>query len=139
VRSRLTAALVLSVLLACNQSSSPTAPSPVNQESLPHGRLSGVVTIGPNCPVESETNPCPTQPSAYALRKILVYDEAKTKLIATVDIDQHGLYLIDLPPAKYLVDLKPTGIDRSGEVPTTVTIQNNVVTKLDINIDTGLR
>ena len=137
MRNRLAAALVLAVLLGCNKSSSPTAP--LNQESLPHGRLSGVVTIGPNCPVETETNPCPTQPSAYALRKVLVYDEAKTKLIATVDIDEHGLYLIDLAPAKYLVELKAVGIDRSGDVPATVTIQNNVVTKLDINIDTGLR
>jgi len=138
VRNRLAAALALAVLLACNNKSpSPTAP--LNQESLPHGRLSGVVTIGPNCPVETESNPCPTQPSAYALRKVLVYDEGKTKLIATVDIDEHGLYLIDLAPAKYLVDLKGAGIDRSGDVPAAVTIQNNVVTKLDIRIDTGLR
>jgi hypothetical protein len=137
VRIRLAAALALAVLLGCNKSSSPTAPS--DPASLPHGRLSGVVTIGPNCPVESQTNPCPTPPSAYALRKILVYDQAKTKLIATVDIDQHGLYFIDLPPAKYVVDLKRTGIDHSGDVPATVTIQSNVVTKLDINIDTGLR
>ena len=137
MRNRVAVALALAVLLACNKGSSPTALS--DPASLPHGRLSGVVTIGLNCPVESDTNPCPTPPSAYALRKIVVYDQAKTKLIATVDIDEHGLYLIDLPPAKYLIDLKGAGIDRSGDVPTTVTIQNNVVTKLDINIDTGLR
>jgi hypothetical protein len=137
MRNRLAATLALAVLLSCNKSSSPTAPT--DPASLPHGRLSGVVTIGPICPVQSQTNPCPTPPSAYAARKILVYDSAKTKLIATVDIDEHGFYLIDLPPAKYVVDLKHTGIDRSGEVPATVMIQTNVVTKLDINIDTGIR
>jgi hypothetical protein len=127
----------LSLLLACNKGSSPT--SPTDPSSLPHGHLTGVVTIGPNCPVETETNPCPTPPSAYALRKILVFDEKRTRLIATVDIDEHGFYLIALVPGKYVVDLKPAGIDRSGDVPANVTIVNNAQTKLDIRIDTGLR
>jgi hypothetical protein len=131
------ALLAIVVLLACNKSNSPTAPG--DPASLPHGRLAGVVTIGPNCPVQTDTNPCPTPPSAYGLRKVLVYDEKRTKLLFTVDIDEHGLYLIDLVPAKYVIDLKTTGIDKSGDVPANVTIQNNVVTKLDIRVDTGLR
>jgi len=122
--------------LACNKSNSPT--SPIDPANLPHGTLMGTVTIGPNCPVQT-TNPCPTPPSAYALRKVLVFDETRTKVIATVDIDEHGFYRIDLVPGKYVVDFKPAGADRSADVPVTVTIQQNVVTKIDINIDTGLR
>ena len=134
---RRTLALLSFVVLAACHGDSPTSPS--DPATLPHGTLEGVVTIGPNCPVETQTNPCPTPPSAYALRKVLVYDQAKTKLLVTVDIDEHGLYLVALTPGKYVVDLKPAGIDRSSDVPANVTIQANNVTKLDIRIDTGLR
>ena len=126
---------LLIALAACHGGDSPTAP----QTSQAHGRLAGVVTIGPNCPVQSETQPCPTPPDAYALRKVLVYDEAKTKLLFTVDIDSQGAYLVDLAPARYTVDVKKVGADRASGVPATVDIKANVVTKLDIAIDTGLR
>jgi hypothetical protein len=117
---------------------SPTSPSDSSVPAV-HGRLSGIVTIGPNCPVEQQNNPCPTQPSAYAARKILVYTEAKSKLLFTVDIDSQGLYVIDLAPAKYTVDLKPNGIDRTADLPKVVDIHANGVTRLDVNIDTGIR
>jgi len=125
---------LLIALAACHGGDSPTAP-----QSQAHGRLSGVVTIGPNCPVQSATQPCPTPPDAYALRKVLVYDEAKTKLLFTVDIDSQGAYLVDLAPARYTVDVKKAGIDRASGVPAAVDIKANTVTKLDISIDTGLR
>ncbi len=127
-------AVVFLLLLACH-GSSPTDPT----ASLQHGRLSGIVTIGPNCPVEQKDNPCPTPPSAYAARKVLVYDEARTRLLFTVDIDSHGLYVIDLVPNRYTVDLQKQGLDRAAEVPAKVDIRANDVTRLDINIDTGLR
>jgi hypothetical protein len=119
---------------ACKGKPSPTDP----EASQPHGRLSGVVTIGPNCPV-TMTTPCPTQPSAYSLRKILVYDETKKTLLHTVDIDSQGFYYIDLLPAKYTIDLKGVGIDRTSDVPKVVDIHASVVTRVDINIDTGIR
>jgi hypothetical protein len=128
-------AIVLLLVLAACHGSSPTDP----QLAQPMGRLSGVVTIGPNCPVESTTQPCPTPPGAYALRKVLVYDEAGKNLLFTVDIDSQGLYVVDLAPGKYLVDVKKAGIDRASGVPAVVDIRANLVTKLDISIDTGLR
>src|SRR5215831_15540914 len=96
-------------LVACGGHHSPTAP-----DVAALGRLSGTVTIGPNCPVEQINNPCPTSPEAYAARKVLVYDAAHSTILHTVDIDSHGLYLIDLPAGSYVVDLKKNGIDRSG-------------------------
>ena len=119
---------------ACGGGHSPTAP-----DTAALGRLSGVVTIGPNCPVEQVGVPCPPSPEAYALRKVLVYDAQHNQLLHTVDIDSQGLYLIDLPPATYVVDLKKAGIDRSGDVPASVTIHANAVTTLNISIDTGIR
>jgi hypothetical protein len=134
VRRIASAVVVLALFAACNRS--PTAP---DESSRPHGRLSGLVTIGPNCPVEQPNQPCPTPPSAYTLRKVLVYTPNRSALLFTVDIDSQGLYSIDLIPADYLIDLKPTGMDRSPDVPTNVTIHANVVTRVDIRIDTGLR
>ena len=130
------AVLFAFLALACHNSDSPTAPGAA--ESLPHGTLNGTVTIGPNCPVET-TNPCPTPPSAYALRKVLVFDESREKVIATVDIDEHGFYRIDLVPGTYTIDLKKSGADRSADVPAKVTITQGIATVLNINIDTGLR
>jgi hypothetical protein len=126
--------LLLLGTLACHGSSAPTDPS-----SQPHGRLAGTVKIGPICPVEQEGNPCPTPPAAYAARKVLIYDQQRTRVLFTVDIDSQGLYAIDLVPGRYLVDLKPNGIDHSSDVPKMIDIHANSVTSIDISIDTGIR
>jgi len=118
--------------------SSPTSPNNA-AVSQSHGRLAGTVTIGPNCPGPVTTAPCPTPPDAYKLRKILVYNEARTTLLHTVDIDSQGAYFIDLGPAVYTIDLKGSGVDRTGDLPKTVEIRANTVTRLDVNVDTGLR
>ncbi|HVR41211.1 MAG TPA: hypothetical protein VMU84_19110 [Thermoanaerobaculia bacterium] len=126
--------LAIALLIGCKDS--PTEPT---QDNRPRGRLAGVVTIGPNCPGPTTTTPCPTPPSAYAARKVRVYNETKSSLLFTVDIDSSGLYVIDLLPGKYTIDLQPFGIDHSAEVPAVVEIVARTVTTLDINIDTGLR
>jgi hypothetical protein len=123
------------VLLACNGKNSPTDPSTEG----PRGTLSGTVTIGPNCPVETTAGPCPPPPGAYTLRKVLVESADASKLLFTVDIDEHGFFRIDLVPGTYTIDLKKSGADRSGDVPAKVTITQRVATVLNINIDTGLR
>jgi len=127
-------ALVALLLFACH---SPTEPT--DAASQPRGRLSGIVQIGPNCPVQQDGYPCPTPPSAYTLRKIVVYDEQRTRLLFTVDIDTQGLYFIDLVPRRYLVDIQGVGLDRSADVPKVVEIHASSVTTLNISIDTGLR
>jgi hypothetical protein len=42
-------------------------------------------------------------------------------------------------PAKYLVDLKRAGIDRTSDLPRVIEIHANSVTTLNVNIDTGIR
>ena len=131
---RRVAFLILLVATACHSPTSPEDPS-----SQPHGRLSGLVKIGPNCPVEQVGNPCPTPPAAFQLRKILVYNASKSKVLYVVDIDSQGLYLIDLAPTSYVIDLRGAGIDRTADLPKTVEIRANTVTRLDVSIDTGIR
>jgi len=128
-----------SLLLALLQFGCTSPTAPITSATKVYGRLSGIVTIGPICPVQRDDTPCPTPPSAYAARKILVMDEQATKILFTVDIDSQGLYVIDLAPAKYRIDLKPNGIDRATELPAVVEIHANSVTTLNVNIDTGLR
>jgi hypothetical protein len=124
--------------VTCHSPTSPDSGQAVT--SAEHGRLSGIVTIGPNCPgPQQNNNPCPTQPSAYAARKILVYTETRSNLLFTVDIDSQGAYVIDLAPAKYMVELKPNGIDRTSDLPQVVEIRTNTVTRVDVSIDTGIR
>src|SRR5436305_8141697 len=103
--------LLVLALVSCH---SPTSPDTVT--SQPHGRLAGTVTIGPNCPGPTDSVPCPTPPEAYRQRKILVYNEAKTTLLFVVDIDSQGLYFIDLVPAKYTIDLRGVGIDKTSDL-----------------------
>jgi hypothetical protein len=133
-RRYLLAALAL-LAAACH---SPSDPS--DDPSLrTHGRLAGTVKIGPNCPGPETTNPCPTPPEAYRERKILVYNEARTTLLHTVDIDSQGFYLIDLAPARYTIDLRGVGIDKTSDLPKTVEIHANAVTTINVTIDTGVR
>jgi hypothetical protein len=135
------AAALLAVVIACHSPTSPTdGKSAGSGGTSEHGRLSGIVTIGPNCPgAQHDGNPCPTPPSAYAARKIQVWNAEKTNLLFTVDIDSQGSYLIDLTPATYTVDVKQNGMDRTTDLPKVVDIHANTVTKVDVNIDTGLR
>ena len=107
----------LLLLLAACKGENPTEPTP------PHGRLAGLVTI----------TPAP-QPSDFAARKVLVYDEAKSRLLFTVDLDSRGFFFIDLVPAKYTIDLQKPAGDQTTDVPATVDIQANVVTRHDINV-----
>jgi len=123
------------LLISCGGNSSPTDPL----STIHLGKLVGLVTIGPNCPGPTTTNPCPTPPSAYATRKVEVYDAARTKLLFTVDLDNGGFYSIDLAPNTYTIDLKPNGIDKSADVPKQVTVNANETTRVDISIDTGIR
>lgn len=108
---------LLFLMFAC-KGESPTDPTPAL-----HGRLSGLVTITPT-----------PQPSDFGLRKVVVYDEAKTRKLFTVDLDSRGFFFIDLVPARYTIELQAPPTDRTSDTPATVEILANVVTRHDINI-----
>lgn len=125
--------LVLTSVAGC--SGSPTDPL----ADLTRGRLAGIVTIGPNCPVEQPGSPCPTPPSAYSLRKVLIYNAAGSNLLHTVDISSQGAYLIDLPVGTYTLNVKKLDLDRVDGVPRTIMVLKNGVTTVNLAIDTGIR
>ncbi len=106
-------------------------------ENMPNGALEGKVNIGPFCPVERLNSPCPVPPSAYSSRQVLVYQNDGKTVIARVAIGSDGHYSLSLAPGNYLVRVSPAGI---GEMSLQkVVISSSKITKLDFNIDTGIR
>jgi len=69
----------------------------------------------------------------------MIYKQNGADLVEEVDIDCDGRYRIELLPGTYVVDINNTGIDRSPDVPSEVEINSNLTTRLDIDIDTGIR
>ena len=68
-----------------------------------------------------------------------IYDSGHKMLLRTENIDSQGNYADVLPAGSYVVDLKKTGIDRSSDVPKSVTLAAGASVRVDINIDTGIR
>jgi hypothetical protein len=108
------------------------------------GLLHGKVNIGPISPVEQPGQNTALRCDVYDIRKIMIYDKNGEKLIMQVDIDcnaeeNYALYRVELAPGVYTVDINRIGIDYSDEVPKQVMISSGITTRLDIDIDTGIR
>ena len=102
------------------------------------GTLTGNVTIGPLCPVEPCTVPPDRLNAAYAARTIVVSNTGGA-VIATAVPDPYDGYSFKLKPGIYVVDIQHKGIDRSPDLPETITILAGETVRLDISIDTGIR
>lgn len=104
------------------------------------GTLEGHVSIGPLVPVvrQGEAEPTP-RPEVYAGRQIVVFSSDGRREIARVDIDGQGNYQVKLPAGQYLVDINHAGIDSAAGMPAEVEIFPGQTTRLDVDIDTGIR
>ena len=124
-------AITIAVAIFINFSS----PAPASSAT---GTLTGTVTIGPLCPVEPCTIP-PEQLSAVFAARTIIVSLPGGAVIAESVPDPHAGYSIALKPGTYSVDIRHTGIDRSPDLPKTVTIRAGETVRLDISIDTGIR
>ncbi len=107
---------------------------------LGRGTLEGHVTIGPLVPVQHEGTPEPTPgPEVWQGRVILIYAEDGQREIALAQIDVQGNYRVVLPAGTYLVDVIRGGLERGVNLPQTVVVIADQVTRLDVEIDTGIR
>ena len=104
------------------------------------GTLKGHVTIGPMLPAMREglVEPTPA-PEAYAVRQIVIYTEDGEREVARAQIDSDGNYEIELPVGTYVVDINHVGADQGIDLPQTVEIISEQITRLDVIIDTGVR
>jgi hypothetical protein len=105
-----------------------------------YGILEGHVTIGPLLPVHREGDPIPTPSSdVYAAREIVVYKENGQTEVVRLKIDSDGNFHSSLPVGTYVVDINHVGIDMAKGFPKTIEIKYQQVTRVDIDIDTGIR
>lgn len=106
-------------------------------ESQPKGTLQVEVTIGPFCPVEQVGVPCPGPPDAYTSRQVTVFKADGKSVVFKKNLDEHGFFSEDLPAGDYVVSVWPGGIVKPPSQ--NVTIKTIQITKLNFDIDTGIR
>jgi hypothetical protein len=104
------------------------------------GILEGHVTIGPLVPAVQEGVPVPTPaPEVYAARQIVVHRERDGVEVDRLEINSEGNYRGELPAGTYSVDINHLGIDSAKGFPKVVEIIANQITRVDVDIDTGIR
>jgi hypothetical protein len=125
-------AAVLVVLAGCGGSNPSGAGSP-SSSSTTDGRVSGVVTAGPTCPVERADEPCPPRPVSAEI-------DARTPAgnrVAATHTDADGRYEVRLPRGSFVLSVVTNGLPRCPATQVTVTSAGDVTA--DITCDTGIR
>ena len=106
-------------------------------ETTTQGFVTGHITIGPICPVESIDHPCVVPPETYTSRNVVVYAPDKTTVIKKTSLNTQGNYTIPLPVGTYWIQIQPAGIG-AGEKKKVIIVASQTVT-VDFDIDTGIR
>lgn len=104
------------------------------------GHLTGKISIGPLCPVETippDPNCQPTE-ATYKAWPIGVWTSDKKSKMATLQPNLDGSYDFELQTGSYVVDLEVQHLF-GANLPATITIVTAGTTVLDIEIDTGIR
>jgi hypothetical protein len=106
------------------------------QRQAPPGTgIRGVVKLGPTCPVESLTSPCPDRPFQGDVRATAM-DGSTT----TVSTDAQGGFTMNLRAGTYVVvAVSPSGSGPPTPVPLTVQVRTGSYTRVTLEVDTGIR
>lgn len=102
------------------------------------GILTGHANVGPNCPVERIDDPCKPSEAANTSRQVGIFTP-EGKLVASQHFDANGNYTFSLSPGTYMVKASSMKVDLLSTVIGSVTIKSGQTTKLDFDIDTGIR
>lgn len=129
---RETALLGLALVVACEGSAVVSEPS--------QGILVGQVTVGPNCPVEIEGEPCPPPPGTFESILVLVYSAGGEERIATVHPDSDGRFELRLPAGIYRVVLEHSiGLPGAPLEVREARVDAGLTTTIAFDVDTGIR
>ncbi len=126
----LAAAIILIPISGCDK----------QDKILEQGLLSGTISIGPLCPVETfppDPNCQPTE-ATYKAWPIGVWTADKKSKLGILEPDLDGTYNFNLPEGNYLVDLDVQHIFDTT-LPETIEIEADKTVFLEIVIDTGIR
>jgi hypothetical protein len=125
-------AAVLVVLAGCG-GSNPSGTGTPSSSSTTDGRVSGVVTAGPTCPVERAGEPCPPRPVSAEI-------DARTPAghqVAVTHTDADGRYELRVPSGSFVLSVVTNGLPRCPATRVTVMSAGDVTA--DIACDTGIR
>jgi hypothetical protein len=105
------------------------------------GVLKGKISIGPICPVETiPPDPrCLPTAETYRAWATAVWTLNRKVKVASLNPNLDGKYEINLPSGSYIIDFDQSNHFGSSNLPSIVTISLGDTTKLNINIDTGIR
>jgi len=128
-------ALVISIIMGCDKT--PGINTQNSRMKKGEGELIGKVIRGPISPVMTKDMPSQSVPASGIKLIILT---SKRKQITSVMTDAQGEYRISLPPGTYRIETTSlAGIEFTKDLPAIVNITEGRKTRLDINIDTGIR
>jgi hypothetical protein len=102
-----------------------------------YGVVEGKVNIGPFCPVETPSG-CPPPPGTYTSRKIILQSGFGNRIL--FPLNETGYFQARVKVGTYEVNLTNcTFLGCENALPVTIVIKPNQVTKIVIEIDTGIR
>ena len=127
--SRLLAtALSLVVLLgACGE--------PGSEREGELGTIRGVVLLGPVCPVETETSPCPDEPLSGV--EVLAVDQEGRETTAVSGSD--GRFSMDVSPGEFTLHAQVEQDGIRSSKPVDVTVEPGQTVEVTVPVDSGIR
>lgn len=126
----LAATIIIIPIIGCDQ----------QDQRSEQGLLTGAISIGPLCPVETfppDPNCQPTE-AVYKAWPIGVWTADKKSKLGILEPNLDGTYNFELPEGNYFVDLEIQHFFGST-LPETIKIEPDETFFLDIVIDTGIR
>ena len=121
---RLALALVVVALASCGGEGAGDGTSGIRGQAL----------AGPQCPVETQTSPCPPVP----YEGTVVATDVGSGAEYTVDTDSNGRFELPLEPGTYEVTIVSESSPPFAK-PQTVTVEPGSFTEIVVSVDTGIR
>lgn len=104
---------------------------------LKKGSITGMVTLGPTCPVERIPPDPNCAPKPYST-SIIIAKSGSMLVFKTIYSDLNGAFGVDIDPGSYILQAKGGSVLPRCEV-VTVEVKSGQNTNTEISCDTGIR
>lgn len=99
--------------------------------------ISGIVLVGPQCPVQVQGQECPDEPLAAELR---IVARASGAEVARVTSGEDGRFTVDLAPGEYTIEpLSPPDAPLPAGTPIDVVVRAGEFSEVTVSYDSGIR
>jgi hypothetical protein len=96
--------------------------------------IRGVASVGPMCPVETQSSPCPDVP----YHGTVVATNTETGRKFTVETNEKGVFELPLAPGTYEVSIVSESPPPFAK-PETVTVKRGSFIQVTVSVDSGIR